>query len=594
MEKTSFSSGLLIKSHYSSLARQMVTPRFAQKAYRATSQALYERQGALFRRNANNGNGPIPPGMKSGSSETARRWASSYSRYPFPNIPRPQRNLLYYPMGTLKRRLSQLPSAASRPMSFVRRTTSFTVQGIRYRLSTKFRRVPLGSNNFFVRRYGSMRASKKVGQAGGNAKKIFLKFWAIPVVTTVILWGVIRRNKRDPQEPQEGKPAQPWKVAAYSTLPLKAMSRWWGKFNDIELPVWMREPGYKLYSYLFGVNLDEVAEADLRTYSNLGEFFYRELKPGVRPIDEKSPLVSPADGKILHLGIINDGQVEQVKGITYSLDALLGSSGHATHAAPSHQINFDEMKEISSDVLERHKEFAVVNGISYTVDDLIGDGMESESEVEDQGDATTGKLVTNATTQQVAKELMVPSYGKALEGKELFFAVIYLAPGDYHRFHSPTNWVSQLRRHFVGELYSVAPYFQSRLSNLFVLNERVALLGKWKYGFFSMTPVGATNVGSIRVHFDKDLTTNTVYESSTVDEAGSGRKRVKKATCYEATYNKASPLLGGYPLLKGQQMGGFNLGSTVVLVFEAPKSFEFSVEKGQHVKVGESLGGFSE
>lgn len=41
-----------------------------------------------------------------------------------------------------------------------------------------------------------------------------------------------------------------------------------------------------------------------------------------------------------------------------------------------------------------------------------------------------------------------------------------------------------------------------KLSNLFVLNERVALLGRWRYGFFSMTPVGATNVGSIRVNFD--------------------------------------------------------------------------------------------
>jgi phosphatidylserine decarboxylase len=41
------------------------------------------------------------------------------------------------------------------------------------------------------------------------------------------------------------------------------------------------------------------------------------------------------------------------------------------------------------------------------------------------------------------------------------------------------------------------------LPDLLVLNERVALLGRWRYGFFSMIPVGATNVGSIRINFDK-------------------------------------------------------------------------------------------
>lgn len=483
---------------------------------------------------------------------------------------------------------------------------------------------------------------------------VWVKWWAVPAVTTIILLSILRRRQlqklqqaADEQEERDAsskkipQPAKPWQVAAYSTLPLKAISRLWGRFNDITLPVWMREPGFKLYSYMFGVNLDEVAEDDLTKYANLGEFFFRELKPGTRPIDPDAILVSPADGKVLHLGVINsdDRKVEQVKGITYSLDALLGN-GTLNHAAPSHDVDFGLHDQ--EEIYERHKEFAIMNGIHYTLDDLIGTNeniMEETTAIRDQGDAFLSNNASEESSQSQVMQVSNDISGNNKtpnSDKELFFAVIYLAPGDYHRFHSPTNWVAELRRHFVGELYSVAPYFQNRLQGLFCLNERVALLGRWKHGFFSMTPVGATNVGSIRVHFDKNLQTNTVYEQDLTTETQSNnpppgpqktnssssissidsnqstdsnssvdsqatlsdgasnskqkRKKVKKSTCYEATYAKASRLLGGYPLTKGQQMGGFNLGSTVVLVFEAPKTFQFTVRAGDKVRVGEAMG----
>ncbi|KAK9451511.1 phosphatidylserine decarboxylase-domain-containing protein [Limtongia smithiae] len=426
-------------------------------------------------------------------------------------------------------------------------------------------------------------------QQQGGRRRFRFRWWHVPVAggLTAVAVRYGSRYRRRYQEIDDSsstssdeeapvrryRPVGPWQIFVYSSLPLKTLSRLWGKFNAIELPLWMREPGYKIYAYVFGVNLDEVAEDDLRIYRNLGEFFFRELKPGARPID-KSLLVSPADGKVLHLGVVYGRQVEQVKGMTYSLDALLGEQHPDNASTDSLPIDFSSEHKNPDMRVESDREFAVMNGIKYSLDDLLGEKEKTETVKE--GEKATAPLSASQQAR-VRSEIVQPT----LPDHEMFFCVIYLAPGDYHRFHSPTSWVAEMRRHIAGELYSVAPYFQHRLSGLFVLNERVAMLGRWRHGFFSMTPVGATNVGSIKIHFDKDLKTN---------DPSIKHRNLDKPICYEATYANASKVLGGYPLEKGQQMGGFELGSTVVLVFEAPKQFEFSVKAGETVKVGQALG----
>ncbi|KAJ9480201.1 Phosphatidylserine decarboxylase proenzyme 1, mitochondrial [Pseudozyma hubeiensis] len=502
-----------------------------------------------------------------------------------------------------------------------------------------------------------------------------IKWYPIPILLgAVVLVGVQARRNYVAEQNGKGvgtkivdengqvvKMQGPWTVYVIGALPLNAISRAWGWANNITLPVWFRPFGFKLYAYIFGCNLDEMKDPDLTHYKSLGEFFYRELKEGVRPIDE-SILVSPADGKVLHFGEIAGRRVEQVKGITYSLDALLGVS-----SAPeaTEQVVGKSLEEVSEHERLDDSQFASVNGIDYTLDELLGD-EKSKSAVPDpdetpkrkafwkkfvkasywkswvkrssgSGPNTTGippsaskggnvaddqdddddddedqpkvdpsapkkpKQIDDAGMPEpdtpevlgryanVAYEMGVgalppllqphsPGSKGVKEGNKLFFCVIYLAPGDYHRFHSPTNWVAERRRHFRGELYSVSPYMARRLSNLFVLNERVALLGRWRHGFFGMVPVGATNVGSIRINFDKALRTNV------------RKQRYLAGTYSEASYSKASKLLGGQPLGAGDEMGGFLLGSTIVLVFEAPSEFRFDLKPEQLVKVGQRLG----
>ncbi|CAG2113592.1 unnamed protein product [Medioppia subpectinata] len=85
----------------------------------------------------------------------------------------------------------------------------------------------------------------------------------------------------------------------------------------------------------------------------------------------------------------------------------------------------------------------------------------------------------------------------------LYSCVVYLSPGDYHRFHSPADWSVDYRRHFAGHLLSVNPGVVRLFPQLFTLNERVVYSGRWPYGYFSMTAVGATAVGTVRVYFDE-------------------------------------------------------------------------------------------
>ncbi|PKS11655.1 hypothetical protein jhhlp_001806 [Lomentospora prolificans] len=414
-----------------------------------------------------------------------------------------------------------------------------------------------------------------------------------------------RRPKKRPRIRPDG----PWQVRVMSTLPLKAISRLWGWFNELTIPYYLRAPGFKLYSYFFGVNLDEVAEPDLRSYKNLAAFFYRTLKPGSRPLDPRpDALLSPSDGRILQFGQIEGNDIEQVKGMTYTIDALLGKKTPPPSVSswPSEPQSTDP-NDLAKDeeLVTKHEEFARLNGISYTLPNLFAGQAKNnrQGSLKDQAVRRDSESAVAAVEADLARgdqqwyDALSPDKKTAL-----YYAVIYLAPGDYHRFHSPTNWVVERRRHFAGELYSVSPYLQRTLPGLFTLNERVVLLGRWRWGFFSYVPVGATNVGSIKINFDRELRTNSLTTDTAADRAA--EEAAAKGEPYlgfsEATYASASPILQGHGVRRGEEMGGFQLGSTIVLVFEAPiekkeedgtrSGWVWEVEKGQRIKMGQSLG----
>ncbi|XP_036304700.1 phosphatidylserine decarboxylase proenzyme, mitochondrial isoform X1 [Pipistrellus kuhlii] len=330
-----------------------------------------------------------------------------------------------------------------------------------------------------------------------------LRSWPLAVLYYLLPFGALRPLSRVGWRPVS-------RVALYKSVPTRLLSRAWGRLNQVELPHWLRRPVYSLYIWTFGVNMKEAAVEDLHHYRNLSEFFRRKLKPQARPVCGLHSVISPSDGKIINFGQVKNSEVEQVKGVTYSLEAFLGPR--------------------------------------TSVEDLPFPPAASHS--------FRSQLVTR-------------------EGNELYHCVIYLAPGDYHCFHSPTDWTVSHRRHFPGSLMSVNPGMARWIKELFCHNERVVLTGDWKHGFFSLTAVGATNVGSIRIYFDRDLHTNSPRYS-------------------KGSYNDFSFVTQanreGIPMRKGEHLGEFNLGSTIVLIFEAPKDFDFKLKAGQKIRFGEALG----
>ncbi|MBL8026242.1 MAG: phosphatidylserine decarboxylase [Fibrobacteres bacterium] len=127
------------------------------------------------------------------------------------------------------------------------------------------------------------------------------------------------------------------------------------------------------------------------------------------------------------------------------------------------------------------------------------------------------------------------------------FACIYLSPKDYHRIHMPVAGVLREMVYVPGDLFSVNPLTAENVPGLFARNERVVCIFDTPVGPMSLTLVGATIVASIE----------TIWAGTITPPHG---KQV-----YRQKYPSSGQ--GSVSLKKGDEMGRFKLGSTVVLTF---------------------------
>ncbi|NLS14026.1 phosphatidylserine decarboxylase [Vibrio sp. SM6] len=183
------------------------------------------------------------------------------------------------------------------------------------------------------------------------------------------------------------------------------------------------------------------------------------------------------------------------------------------------------------------------------------------------GPIEQGRLIQAKGHDFSAQELLGGDAALAKEFDDGEFATLYLSPRDYHRVHMPCDGTLRQMIYVPGDLFSVNPLTAENVPHLFARNERVVSIFDTEFGPMAQVLVGATIVGSIEQVWAGTVTPprgNTVYKWD-----------------YPATGDKA------IVLKKGEEMGRFKLGSTVINLFAKDAiRFDESMALGEPTVMG--------
>ena len=148
------------------------------------------------------------------------------------------------------------------------------------------------------------------------------------------------------------------------------------------------------------------------------------------------------------------------------------------------------------------------------------------------------------------------------------YATIYLAPYNYHRVHAPLDGRITAAHYIPGDLFSVNTATAANVRGLFRRNERLALHFDTEHGPWALLLVGALNVGSISTPW-------------------SGEIRPRKSGVVDVIDLEDGPV----EVARGDLLGWFNMGSTVILLTPAGSAdWSETLTAGQTVRMGERIG----
>lgn len=181
--------------------------------------------------------------------------------------------------------------------------------------------------------------------------------------------------------------------------------------------------------------------------------------------------------------------------------------------------------------------------------------------------AIRGETLLQAKDRNFSLAELLGSEDDARAFRNGTFATIYLAPYNYHRIHLPTAGRLRAMRLIPGRLFSVNAATARSIDRLFARNERVACFFDGPRGPFCVVAVGALNVGSI----------DTVWHGTVTPP----RARAVRTWRYD----------GQIAMARGSQLGHFNFGSTVIVVWPAGgAALDPSLTPGQTLRMGEAIG----
>ncbi|MFK8081791.1 MAG: archaetidylserine decarboxylase [Granulosicoccus sp.] len=151
------------------------------------------------------------------------------------------------------------------------------------------------------------------------------------------------------------------------------------------------------------------------------------------------------------------------------------------------------------------------------------------------------------------------------------FTTIYLSPRDYHRLHMPLSGRLIKQTHVPGRLFSVGPHTVRALPDLFTRNERVIAQFETEQGLMALVLVGAMNVAAIETVWHGLV---TPPQRSIITTESYGDDTTPKTVDLE----------------QGEEMGRFNMGSTIIVLLENRAQWLDDMQAGNAVRMGQLIG----